>query len=165
MLFKDQVAPRFGACRSLLLADIEDGHESGREIADLGEIFPEELPADLAARGVNAVICGGIHPRFGFALEAQGIEVLSGHTGDADTALHRLAAGHLGEGDATCRPPHACAMGRGTGRGHGRGDGRGRGQGRGQGRGRGVGRGRGRRRGPGPGSKTKGGGSVDDAEE
>jgi predicted Fe-Mo cluster-binding NifX family protein len=98
LLFRDQVSPRFGASSMALVAEIERGLEVSRRLVELHPLWPEEIPGHLAERGVQTLICGGIHPRFQALLAARGIEVIGGIVGPAEMALERFRRGELRAG-------------------------------------------------------------------
>jgi predicted Fe-Mo cluster-binding NifX family protein len=54
---------------------------------------PHSLAAWLRHHKVAGVLCGGIHPRFQIALEAEGLWVVWGFRGDIDTVLRQWMSG------------------------------------------------------------------------
>jgi predicted Fe-Mo cluster-binding NifX family protein len=121
LLFRDQVAPRFGATRHAAVATIERGVELGRELLDLRDAFPEQIPDQLAEAGAEVLICGGIHQRFQSRLAQLGVRVIGGVVGPVDEALAAFRAGELGFGTFRCLRPGGRRQGRGgSGAGPGR---------------------------------------------
>ena len=129
----DRISPVFDVARSLLLVD--DGQRVAS--AELKSAFPPERAGELAALGVDLLICGAISRFQEMALRGQGVEVLPWLAGDVDEVIEAYHSGRLN--DARFAMPGCCGLGpAGLGRG-GRGMGLGR-RGRG-GRGGGMGRG------------------------
>jgi predicted Fe-Mo cluster-binding NifX family protein len=120
MLFRDQVAPRFGATRHAAVITVEHGVETDRALLDLAGTFPEQIPDRLAEAGAEVLICGGIHPRFQARLAQLGLSVIGGVVGPVEQAISAFRAGELDPGPFRCHRP-----GWGGGRGRG-GAGRGR---------------------------------------
>lgn len=123
VLFRDQVAPRFGATRMAALVTVEHATEMDRRLIDLGGVMPEEIPGMLAAEGAEVLICGGIHPRFEALFARRGVKVIGGVVGPAEEALAAFRAGELAEGGFRCHRPGRGCHGRRGGRGGRRGGG------------------------------------------
>jgi predicted Fe-Mo cluster-binding NifX family protein len=100
----------------VLLSQVEQGLEVSRRLLDLEDLYPEEIPARLAAEGVRVLFCGGIHPRFRAMLESEGIELYSGLIGPADTALQLYRQGRLESGQILCAGESSQAGASGGGR-------------------------------------------------
>jgi predicted Fe-Mo cluster-binding NifX family protein len=96
-VYAGRILPRFGIAREFLLGEVE------REVPRVDGVRIELWdPSDrrgvgawLRSFGVQGVICGGIHPRFRVALEAEGLWVLWGYRGPADEVLRLWASGEL----------------------------------------------------------------------
>lgn len=127
---EDPVDPRFGRCRTFLLADTETAevravsNEAATQAGGAG-IQAAKSVVDL---GAEAVISGQLGPKAAQVFAAQNIPVYVGASGSARQALEALKAG---------RPTLFQEGGPGTGMGRGMGGGRGRGMGRGRGGGTG----------------------------
>lgn len=82
--YENRVMPRFGCSRAFVFADIlknENTLSKCTEHTWIPETDPD-LPTWLRLRNVTGVLCGGIHPRFQIALEAQGLWVSWGFRGE-----------------------------------------------------------------------------------
>lgn len=112
MLFRDQVAPRFGATRHAALIQVERGVELDRELIDLAGVRPDQIPDRLSRAGVDVLICGGIHPRFESRLSQLGVTVIGGIVGPVDQAVAALRAGELAPGPFRCHRPGGGGRGR-----------------------------------------------------
>jgi predicted Fe-Mo cluster-binding NifX family protein len=96
-IYGNRVLPRVGAAREFLLASVQRGTAQIQSVQTCrwGASPPEEIGPWLRGLGAEGVICGGIHPRFQVALEAEGLWVLWGQRGPADEVLRRWACGEL----------------------------------------------------------------------
>lgn len=152
----DRIAPVFDTARRIHVV----GADSGRIVAETGEVLADVLPAQKALRlvelGVGTLVCGAISRSYHETVAAYGIRVIPFVAGDLNEVIQAWLSGNL-ESDTFVM---AGCSGRGRGRRRGmrstgkedmtmpRGDGTGpRGPGGGQGRGQ-VGQGRGRMGGP-----------------
>jgi predicted Fe-Mo cluster-binding NifX family protein len=135
--------------------------DSGRIVAETGEVLADDLPVQKAHRlaelGVGTLVCGAISRPFQEMVAAYGIRVIPFVAGDLSDVIEAWLSGNL-ESDTFVMPGYS---GRGRGRGRRRGmremnkegysmngrkrDGTGPGGGQGQGR---AGQGRGRMGGP-----------------
>ena len=151
----DRIAPVFDIARRIHVVEAD----SGRIVAETGEVLADDLPVQKAHRlvelGVGTLVCGAISRPFHETVAAYGIRVIPFVAGDLSDVIQAWLIGNL-ESDTFVMP--GCS---GRGRGHGPGmrginkeeypmDGRkrgGMGPGGGQGRGQ-TGQGRGRMGGP-----------------
>jgi predicted Fe-Mo cluster-binding NifX family protein len=144
----DRIAPVFDIARRIHVVDAD----SGRIVAETGEVLADVLPVQKALRlvelGVGTLVCGAISRPFQERIAAYGIQVIPFVAGDLSEVIQAWLGGNL-ERD-TFAMPGCSAHGRGrrrrmrsTGKEDmtmPRGDGTGpRGPGGGQGRGRGGG--------------------------
>jgi len=153
----DRVDPRFGRCAYFLFVDTETGAFEAvpNPNLSLGGGAGIQSAQLIAQRGAKAVLTGNCGPNAFAALQAAGVQVLTGVSGPVRQAVERFKAGafsassgptvasHFGMG-AGSAPDGAFgmeggSMGRGMGRGLGRGGGRGMGRGWGRGMGQGAG--------------------------
>jgi len=151
----DRIAPVFDIARRIHVVEAD----SGRIVAETGEVLADDLPVQKAHRlvelGVGTLVCGAISRPFHEMVAAYGIRVIPFVAGDLSDVIQAWLSGNL-ESDTFVMP--GCS-GRGQGRRRGmhgtnkeeypmngrkRG---GMGPGGGQGQGR-VGQGRGRMGGP-----------------
>jgi len=151
----DRISPVFDIARRIHVVEAD----SGRIVAETGEVLADDLPVQKAHRlvelGVGTLVCGAISRPFHEAVAAYGIRVIPFVAGDLSDVIQAWLSGNL-ESDTFVMP--GCS-GRGRGRRRGMGginkeeypmNGRkrgGMGPGGGQGQGR-VGQGRGRMGGP-----------------
>jgi len=151
----DRIAPVFDIARRIHVVEAD----SGRIVAETGEVLAEDLPVQKVLRlvelGVGTLVCGAISRSFQERIAAYGIRVIPFVAGDLSEVIQAWLSGNL-ESDTFVMP--GCS-GRGRGRRRGmRGinkegypmngrkrDGTGPGGGQGQGH---VGQGRGRMGGP-----------------
>ena len=96
------VAPHFGHCQKVMLATIENGEVSSREVLDAPEHDCGALPRLFAERQVEYVIAGGLGGGALANLNRAGVKVLAGIQGTAEDALGRFLSGTLVGGDAVC---------------------------------------------------------------
>lgn len=83
--------PRFGCSRSFIFADILEPEDKVAEYTER-TWSPDknpDLPNWLRQHKVEGVLCGGIHPRFQIALEAQGLWVIWGFRGEIIEVLYQ----------------------------------------------------------------------------
>jgi predicted Fe-Mo cluster-binding NifX family protein len=100
--YGDRVLPRFGVAREFIFAKIEPLRRTvtGQTRALWDPQQPHSLAAWLRHHHVAGVLCGGIHPRFQIALEAEGLWVVWGFRGDIDTVLRQWLSGETSGDDA-----------------------------------------------------------------
>ena len=96
------VAPHFGRCERYMLVEITDGRETARRELDNPGHEPGLLPRLLAEHGVHYVVAGGAGPRAVALLNRLNIGFLPGVTGEIETAVADLVAGHLETGASIC---------------------------------------------------------------
>jgi len=96
--WKGRVSPVFDVARQVLVVDTDDGREVRRTAQSMAQT-PLPLKADdLARQGVHVLLCGGISAPLLRMLEARGIQVIPGISGDVDQVLEGYLAGHLADG-------------------------------------------------------------------
>lgn len=121
---EDAVDPRFGRCRTFLLADTEK--DEIRAVSNDAAMQPGGAGIQAAQTvvdlGAEAVITGQLGPRSAQVLQAADIPVYVGASDTARRALEAFKAGRLKIFQGRSR---GMAMGAGRGRGIGRGRGRG----------------------------------------
>lgn len=96
------VAPHFGHCQKVMLATIENGEVSSREVLDAPEHDCGALPRLFDERQVECVIAGGLGGGAIANLNRAGVKVIAGIQGTAEDALGRFLSGTLVGGDAVC---------------------------------------------------------------
>jgi len=89
--YGNRVLPRFGQAREFFFAEVDPGdgilYKLQRASWDLYQ--EPQLARWLKRVGIDAVLCGGIHPRFQLALHAEGIQVVWGFRGEVEEVLQR----------------------------------------------------------------------------
>ena len=119
--WQGRVSPVFDVARSVLLVEIENGHEQGRDEIHFEVEDPESRAARLAATGAKVLICGAISRPVEMAVRAAGIEVIGQICGEVECVLAGFLADHLQQDDFLM--PGCCGRRRrfrGGGRGRGR---------------------------------------------
>ncbi len=90
-----EVFQHFGHTEHFKLYDADDGRILSSGVIDTNGTGHSALAGLLKELGVNALICGGVGQGARSALDAAGISVYGGVTGNADGAAQALAAGTL----------------------------------------------------------------------
>ena len=97
-----QVFQHFGHTEQFKLYEVKDGKIVSAEVIDTNGSGHEALADFLAARGVKALVCGGIGDGAQAALSAAGIEICSGASGDADEVVAAFLRGELTSAGVNC---------------------------------------------------------------
>ena len=90
-----QIFQHFGHTEQFKVYDIEDGKIVASEVVDTNGSGHGALAGVLNALNADALICGGIGGGARMALDAAGIKLYGGVTGEADKAVEALIAGNL----------------------------------------------------------------------
>ena len=90
-----QVFQHFGHTEQFKIYDVENGKVVTSEVADTNGQGHGALAGVLSALGTDILICGGIGGEAVQALNAAGIKLYAGVSGDADQAVEELLAGRL----------------------------------------------------------------------
>ena len=96
------VFQHFGRTEQFKLYEIQEGKILSEEIIGTNGTGHEALAGVLAAQGVVLVICGGLGGGMQSALDAAGIAVISGASGDADEAVAAFLRGELDTAGVNC---------------------------------------------------------------
>jgi len=94
--WQGRVSPVFDVAGSLLLVDVDQGHEQHRETARLDAIAPEARARQLADLGAGVLVCGAISWPLELAVAAAGVKVIPQVCGDVDKVLAAFLTGQLG---------------------------------------------------------------------
>ncbi|MFA6424620.1 MAG: NifB/NifX family molybdenum-iron cluster-binding protein [Phycisphaerae bacterium] len=86
-IWQDNVSGVLDFANKLLLVEIENGAETGRNEIILAEQSGPERAANIRQLGVNVVICGAISKSLACALSSSGIKVLPFVTGSTEQIL------------------------------------------------------------------------------
>lgn len=90
-----QIFQHFGHTEQFKVYDIENGKIVSSEIVDTNGSGHGALAGVLNALNADTLICGGIGGGARMALDAAGIKLYGGVSGDADQAVEALLAGNL----------------------------------------------------------------------
>jgi predicted Fe-Mo cluster-binding NifX family protein len=116
--WEDRIAPVFDIARRIHVVEAD----SGRIIAETGEVLADDLPEQKAHRlaelGVGSLVCGAISRPFQEMVAAYGIRVISFVAGDLSEVIQAWLGGNL-QSDTFVMP--GCS-GRGRGRRRGMGN-------------------------------------------
>ena len=103
-LFGHRISPRFDSSPEMWVVTVNDGEVIDQEKLSLIPRSLSQRFGQLAANGINKIICGGIDGFCLDQLEHKGIDVIKDVTGEADVALSLLLKGRL-------RPGFCCDRG------------------------------------------------------
>jgi predicted Fe-Mo cluster-binding NifX family protein len=87
----------FDVARRLLAVDLDDGREVARSEHDLTHADPVRKTADVAALGVDVLVCGAISRPLEAMLSAAGVRVIPQVCGLVEPVLAAYASGRLTE--------------------------------------------------------------------
>ncbi len=96
------VFQHFGHTETFQLFEIEDGGIAGETLLDTAGTGHEALAGFLEDNGVDVLICGGMGDGAKMALDAAGIDVISGVTGDTHQAVAAYLRGELVSAGVNC---------------------------------------------------------------
>jgi predicted Fe-Mo cluster-binding NifX family protein len=148
----DRISPVFDVARNLLVVEMQDGQEVGRQQVELKETAPNLRALEVGKLDLNVLICGAVSQPLENMLLSSGTHIFSHLCGETEEIFQAFISGNWAEREFLMP---GCGRGLGRGRGGGGGGrGQGRGGGRGQGRGGGGG-GRGQGRGIGGGNQNR----------
>lgn len=106
------VDPRFGRCRYFLIVDTETGdHEAitNPNVEAMGGAGVQSAQL-IAGKGVETVVTGNIGPNAFDTLDAAGVKIITGVSGNASAVLEQLKNGTLEPtGAPTVHPKHGAA--------------------------------------------------------
>jgi len=90
-LFKERVAPFFGASSKILLVEMQKKRGIVQEVTwDVGGESPMEIARRLVDLGVEKLICGGIQHQYKAWLVSRGVTVLENQRGPARDLVQDL---------------------------------------------------------------------------
>ena len=95
--WRGRVAPVFDVAGHLLLVDIDDSHETRREQRRMVKNQGPERAAELAACGVEVLICGAISAPLQSRIAASGVRVIAFLCGGVDEVLAAFLTGRLSD--------------------------------------------------------------------
>lgn len=97
-----RIFEHFGRTEQFKVYEINDGKIESSEILSSGDTGHEALADLLADKGINVLICGGMGSGAKAALEAAGLEVYSGQSGDADEVIEAYLKGEIESQGVNC---------------------------------------------------------------
>lgn len=101
-LHGNEIATHFGHCEEFLIVDTEDGKEISRKEVENPGHQPGFLPKFLAEKGVECMIAGGIGMYAQNLFSDNGVSVIPGVQGTADTVVDAFLSGKLEAGQNLC---------------------------------------------------------------
>ena len=107
-LFKDRISPRFDVCPEIWIVELRDGEVINEEKWPMASFNLQQRLDQLASKGVDKIICGGIDSLSRNQLGNRGIDVVQDIIGDAGMVIDLLMKGRL-------RPGLCCERRRGRG--------------------------------------------------
>ena len=107
-LFKDRISPRFDVCPEIWIVELRDGEVIKQEKWPMASFNLQQRLDQLASKGVDKIICGGIDSFCMDHLGNMGIDVIHNVAGEAGKALSLFMRGVL-------RPGFYCDANRGRG--------------------------------------------------
>jgi predicted Fe-Mo cluster-binding NifX family protein len=90
-----RVSPVFDVARHLLIVDLEEMREQGRQVHALSGSEPQARAQTLSAYDVDVLVCGAISRAMEHVLTAAGIQVVSGIRGDVECVVRAFSLGNL----------------------------------------------------------------------
>jgi len=94
-VWQDNVSSVLDFANKLLLVELENGLEIGRNEIVFAEQSSPERAAKLRQIGVNVIICGAISRPLAYTLSSSGIDVLPFVTGSTEQILTAYKTGNL----------------------------------------------------------------------
>ncbi len=94
-IFNGAVSPRLDCATKILIAHLQNAEIKDKQELDLRAVQPYQLIGVLMENGVTTVICYHLCKRDWYTLQANGIEVLAGVSGQVDQALKAFAEGKV----------------------------------------------------------------------
>ncbi len=92
-----RISPVFDSSRALLLLDLSDGAEVGRQVIRMEEINVERRARRLAELGVSVLICGAITSSLDAWLSAYGVQVQANTCGPEEAVASTFLSGRWTE--------------------------------------------------------------------
>ena len=112
--WQGRVSPVFDVAANVLIVEIDDGIEKGRQDVAFNDEQPAARAARLADTGANVLVCGAISWPLEMAVSAAGIAVIPQTCGEVERVLAGFIDGRLNQGAFLM--PGCCGRRRGFGR-------------------------------------------------
>lgn len=100
------VTEHFGHCPGFLIYTVEGTQIQGEEFIPNPGHKPGFLPNFLADRGVSVILSGGMGQGAIEIFNERGVDVITGATGDAKTAVLKFLNGELKSTGSVCHQHH-----------------------------------------------------------
>ena len=97
-----RIFQHFGRTQQFKIYDTDDSTVLHAEVMSTDGVMHEALAVVLAGNGVDVLVCGGLGAGAMSALQEAGILVISGASGDADTAVAAFLDGSLRSEGVNC---------------------------------------------------------------
>ena len=97
-----RIFQHFGRTQQFKIYDTDDSTVLHAEVMSTDGVMHEALAVVLAGNGVDVLVCGGLGAGAMSALQEAGIRVVSGASGDADTAVAAFLDGSLRSEGVNC---------------------------------------------------------------
>jgi predicted Fe-Mo cluster-binding NifX family protein len=94
-VWENKISPVLDTASRLLIVEIKEGGEASRFEVFLDERNLSRRCHRILGMGVNAVICGAVTRHFSDLLNASGIKLVTGISGQPDDVLHACLEGNL----------------------------------------------------------------------
>ena len=95
--WQGRVSPVFDVAEQVLLIDLDDEKDGSRHTESLGSTTPHDRAKQLAALGVDLLVCGAISWPLEALLTAGGIRVIPLVCGQVDEVVQALRDGEIEE--------------------------------------------------------------------
>lgn len=96
------VFQHFGKSENLTIVEVENSQIKAKSVISTEGNQHGQLPVFLASKGVDVVIAGGMGEGAKQRLISNGIEIISGVTGEIDQVVNKFIDGSLESGNAGC---------------------------------------------------------------
>ena len=93
--YENHVATAFDFANNVIVCTCEDGKTVKKEHLILDDQFIPSRSMKLKNVGIDILICGAISNPSAFMLQHQGIEVISGITGNVDVVIREFLRGNI----------------------------------------------------------------------
>jgi predicted Fe-Mo cluster-binding NifX family protein len=100
----DRIAPRLPLTKEVVVVELHQRKEIGREKVDTSKLHPMELPSFLASKGVTKIIAGGVDWYLLEMFRSHHIDVTWGIMGNVDEVLNFYKHKGLQLGMGLCPP-------------------------------------------------------------
>lgn len=109
------VGQHFGHAEAFKIYEVEDNTVVSEQVVASEAMGHDAKVGEMAARGIEVVICGSLGEEAMVALMGAGITVVSGAKGDADAAVTAYLNDELVSEEANCHEDGDCGCGGGCG--------------------------------------------------